>query len=82
MLSIPNKNSTYQHWMKMEKLGSVQVLYKQVWRGVGGRGYDQKCLYCVCNISISGRPEFGKTCLYNTCTLPYIIRELHWQNYV
>ena len=19
----------------------------------GGRGYDQKCLYCVCNISIS-----------------------------
>ena len=22
--------------------------------GVGGQGYDQKCLYCVCNISISG----------------------------
>ena len=33
-------------------LGSVQVLYKHVWGG--GQGYDQKCLYCVCNISISG----------------------------
>ena len=22
--------------------------------GEEGRGYDQKCLYCVCNISISG----------------------------
>ena len=22
--------------------------------GLGGRGYDQKCLYCICNIIISG----------------------------
>ena len=42
---------------------SNEVLYKH-FRGAGG---IRPCLFCL----FKGGPEFGKTCLCNTCTLPY-----------
>ena len=53
-------NSGWGHAVFPKGWGAFKY-YISMFGGVGGRGYDQKCLYCVCNISISGGgPEFGK----------------------
>ena len=36
---------------------------------LGGGGGLRPCLFCLFKGEVGG-PEFGKTCLYNTCTLP------------
>ena len=38
---------------------------------LGGMGGRRPCLFCL--FRGSGGPEFGKPCLYNTCTLPNTI---------
>ena len=40
-------------------------MYKH-FRGMGGL---RPCLFCL--FRGAGGPEFGKTCLYDNCTLPY-----------
>ena len=37
---------------------------------LGGVGGLSPCLFCL--FREGGGPEFRKTCLYNTCTLPYV----------
>ena len=41
---------------------AIQVLYKH-FRGVWGNAY-------FAYLGVGGGPEFWKTCIYNTCTLP------------
>ena len=43
--------------------------YISILLGVGGR---RPCLFCLFFLAWGG-PEFGETCLYNTCTLPKAI---------
>ena len=40
---------------------------------LGGVGGLEPCLFCLFR---EGGPAFGKTCLYNTCTLPKELAEM------
>ena len=54
---------------KVEYLTPTNKVVKEAFKyyistfGGGGRGDDQKCLYCVCNISISGGGRIWKNLL-------------------